>query len=88
MDIPSFGKDRSFSSQIAGSARKEKKTVMAATLPLVIPYLCWCQETGMWEDRSFKSLAVNSKSVKGPDLTGFLLLMAVDALSKAQVSVL
>lgn len=42
----------------------------------------------MWEDRSFKSLAVNSKSVKGPDLTGFLLLMAVDALSKAQVSVL
>lgn len=42
----------------------------------------------MWEDKSFKSLGVNSESVEGPDLTGFLLLMAVGALSKAGVSVL
>lgn len=31
-------------------AQQEKKNmIMAATLPLVISYLCWCQDTGIWE---------------------------------------
>lgn len=61
--------------------------VMAAALPLGISYLCWCQETGMWEDKSFKLLGVNFESVEGTDFTGFLILMAVDVLSKAELSV-
>jgi len=65
--------------------QEEESMVMAATLPLVISYLCWCQETGIWEEKSFKSLDVNSESVEGPDVTTILLLMAVD---EAEVSVL
>lgn len=60
-------------------AQQEKKNmVMAATLPLVISYLCWCQDTGIWQYKSFKSLDVNSESINRPDLTGFLPLIAVD----------
>lgn len=69
-------------------AHQEKKNmVMAATLPLVISHLCWCQDTSMWEYKSFKSFGVNSESINRPDLTGFLPLIAVDAISKAEVSV-
>lgn len=51
-------------------AQQEKKNiVMAATLPLVISYLCCCHDTDMWECKSFKSLGVNSEPVKGPDFT-------------------
>lgn len=67
--------------------QEKKNMVMAATLSLVFSYLCWCQGTDMWEYKSFKLLGVNSESVKGPDLTGFLPLVAVDAISKAEVSV-
>lgn len=89
MDIPSFVKDRLEVLVPKLLVQQEKKNmVMAATLRLVISYLCWCKKTGMWECKSFKSLRVNSESVKGPDLTGFLLLMTVDAFSKAEVSVL
>lgn len=86
MDIPSFVKDRLEVLAPKLLVQQEKKnTVMAAILPLVISYLCWCQETGMQEDKSFKSLRVNSDTVEGPDLTGFLLLMAVDALNKQKL---
>lgn len=39
----------------------------------------------MWEDKSFKLLGVN---FEGPDFTGFLILVTVDVLSKAELSVL
>ena len=88
MDILSFVKDRLEVLAPKLLVLQEKKnTVMAATLTLVISYLCWCQGTGVWEDKCFKSLGVNSESVEGPDLTGFLFPMAVDALSKVEVSV-
>lgn len=69
-------------------AQQEKKNmIVAPTFPLVISYLCWCQDTCVREYKSLKSLGVNSESVKGPDLTGFLPLIATDAISKAEVSV-
>lgn len=87
MDIPAFVKVRLEVLAPKLLVQQQKRNiVMAAILPLVISYLCWCQEIGMWEDKSFKSLGVNSESVERPDLTGFLLLLAVDALSKVEVS--
>lgn len=55
-------------------AHQEKKNMVIGTSPLVTSYLCWCQDTGMWEYKSLKLLGVSSESVKGPDLTGFLYL--------------
>ena len=72
---------RSVSSKIAGSAKKN--TAMAATLPLVISFLCWLQKTSMWESvRHLVSIWVYLMAIFD------LILMAAIALSKAEVSVL
>lgn len=70
MDISSCAKDRFEVLAPTLLVQQEKKNmVMAAALPLVISYLFWCQETSIWEYKSFKALGVSSESVKGPDLT-------------------
>lgn len=32
--------------------QEKKNTVTAAALPVVISFLCWCQESSMWEGKS------------------------------------